>query len=139
MSVIVKSGEHATKTHSSGTRSFIIGTIIVAVFGGGYFFLQRTEQKKRPAKPPAPITVAQACTMDTPVQVGSIGTVVPVNSVSVKARVSGRVVSIHFAEGQFVKHKDLLFTIDPRPLKADYEKAQSEVTKQCPPRLLTER
>lgn len=78
----------------------------------------------------APVTTAIASVSDIPVQVRSIGNVTPMNSVAVKARIGGRVVSIHFKEGQFVKHKDLLFTIDPRPLRAEYAKAQSDVMKQ---------
>jgi len=38
-----------------------------------------------------------------------------VETVEVRARVSGFIDSIHFKEGQVVKQGDLLFVIDPRP------------------------
>lgn len=105
--------------------------MIAGVFVAGYFFIeQRPGDKKRPPKVAAPVTTAVAAASDVPLQVRSIGTVVPMNAVSVKARIGGRLVSTHFKEGQFVKKKDLLFTIDPRPLKAAYQMAESDVLKQ---------
>ena len=40
-----------------------------------------------------------------------------VESVEVRARVSGYIQSIHFKEGAIVKKGDLLFVIDPRPIR----------------------
>ena len=68
--------------------------------------------------------------MDVPVQIRSIGSVIPANSVSVKSRVAGRITAISFKEGDFVERKDLLFTIDQRPYKAELLKAESDVLKQ---------
>ena len=44
-----------------------------------------------------------------------VGRFVAVNSVEVRARVSGYLDEIHFRDGQMVKQGDLLFTIDKRP------------------------
>ena len=41
----------------------------------------------------------------------------PVNSVEMRARVSGYLDQIHFRDGQMVKQGDLLFTIDKRPFQ----------------------
>ncbi len=46
-----------------------------------------------------------------------VGRFVAVNSVEVRARVSGYLESIHFKDGQTVKQGDLLFTIDKRPFQ----------------------
>lgn len=46
------------------------------------------------------------------------GRLAAVQAVEVRARVSGHLQSIHFAEGQDVQRGDLLFIIDPRPLQA---------------------
>ena len=50
-----------------------------------------------------------------------------VESVEVRARVSGYLESIHFKEGSIVKEDDLLFVIDPRPLKAELKRLEAEV------------
>jgi len=46
--------------------------------------------------------------------------------VDIRARVSGWLEEIHFAEGKDVKTGDLLFTIDPRPYRAAAERAEAE-------------
>jgi membrane fusion protein, multidrug efflux system len=62
------------------------------------------------------------------------GRFVAVQTVEVRARVSGFIDSIHFKDGQIVKQGDLLFIIDPRPYrlavdqaKADVERAQAKL------------
>lgn len=50
-----------------------------------------------------------------------------VESVEVRARVSGFVDKIHFRDGQIVKAGDLLYTIDPRPFRIAVESAEAEV------------
>ena len=50
-----------------------------------------------------------------------------VETVEVRARVSGFIDSIHFKEGQIVKQGDLLFVIDPRPYKFAVEQTKAEV------------
>ncbi len=52
-----------------------------------------------------------------------------VESVEVRARVSGFIDKIHFKDGQIVKAGDLLFTIDPRPFRIAVESAEAEVTR----------
>jgi multidrug efflux system membrane fusion protein len=50
-----------------------------------------------------------------------------VNSVGVRARVTGYVVTSPFREGAEVKKDDLLFEIDPRPYQAQLDQAQAQV------------
>ena len=45
----------------------------------------------------------------------------------VQARVSGRLVGIHFKPGAVVKQGDLLFKIDPAPFQAKVDKCEEEV------------
>jgi multidrug efflux system membrane fusion protein len=48
-----------------------------------------------------------------------------VESVDVRARVSGYLQSIHFADGAIVKKGALLFVIDPRPYQAELNRAKA--------------
>lgn len=50
-----------------------------------------------------------------------------VESVEVRARVSGYLESIHFREGSIVKAGDLLFVIDPRPFVAELKRLEAEL------------
>ena len=53
------------------------------------------------------------------------GRIEAVESVDIRARVTGYLQQIHFTEGSEVRRGDLLFTIDPRPYQAELEKAQA--------------
>jgi RND family efflux transporter MFP subunit len=57
------------------------------------------------------------------------GRIEPVETVEVRARVSGFLQSIHFDEGGTVAEGDLLFVIDPRPYQAILQEAAAEVTR----------
>ena len=48
----------------------------------------------------------------------ALGTVTPLNVVSVNSRVEGQIVKISYQEGQFVKKGDPLLVIDPGPNQA---------------------
>lgn len=112
-------------------KKFIIGTLLlILVVGLACFFLIKERKKEVRKKELAPVVYSIAKTMDVPVQIRSIGSVIPANSVSVKSRVAGRITAIHFKEGDFVKRKELLFTIDQRQFKAEVLKAESDVLKQ---------
>jgi len=50
-----------------------------------------------------------------------------VETVEVRARVSGFIDSVHFKEGQIVKKDDLLFVIDRRPYQIAVEQAKADV------------
>ncbi|MBI5571139.1 MAG: efflux RND transporter periplasmic adaptor subunit [Desulfomonile tiedjei] len=85
-------------------------------------------EKKGPSgfeRPPASVSVATAAAKDVPVYLDSIGKCVAREVVSIQPQVSGRITGIHFEDGQDVKKGDPLFTIDPRPYKADLLKAEA--------------
>ena len=49
------------------------------------------------------------------------------DSVEVRARVSGYLDKVNFKEGALVKKDDMLFEIDPRPYRAEFERAKGTV------------
>src|SRR5690349_522684 len=50
-----------------------------------------------------------------------------VETVEVRARVSGYLTDVHFKDGQEVKPGDLLYEIDPRPFERSLEQARAEL------------
>jgi RND family efflux transporter MFP subunit len=67
--------------------------------------------------PPPTVTVAKPIERGITDQDEYVGRFVAVDSVEVRARVSGYLDQIHFRDGQMVKQGDLLFTIDKRPFQ----------------------
>ncbi len=76
-----------------------------------------------------PVTVATANHKNVPVEIQVIGNVEAFTTISVKAQVTGQLVTANFKEGDFVKKGDLLFEIDPRPLEAVLNQAQANLTR----------
>ncbi len=55
------------------------------------------------------------------------GRIDAVETVEVRARVSGYLEKVHFSDGQLVAEGDLLYTIDPRPFERVLETAKAEL------------
>jgi RND family efflux transporter MFP subunit len=66
---------------------------------------------------PPTVTVAKPIERGITDQDEYVGRFVAVDSVEIRARVSGYLDQIHFRDGQMVKQGDLLFTIDKRPFQ----------------------
>lgn len=70
-----------------------------------------------------PVTVAAATQRDVPIYYDALGTVSALNTVSIRAQVTGQIVSIDFRQGQEVHQGDVLAQIDPAPFKANLDQA----------------
>jgi multidrug efflux system membrane fusion protein len=66
---------------------------------------------------------------DVPVYINALGTVTPIESVTVKTEINGELLKIFFNEGQLVKQGDILAEIDSKPLKAQYAQYQGQLYK----------
>ena len=75
------------------------------------------QQQKQAAPPPPEVTVAKPVKRTIVDQDEYVGRFVAVDSVEIRARVSGYLDKVHFKDGQLVKQGDLLFTIDRRPFQ----------------------
>ncbi len=64
---------------------------------------------------PVPVRLTEARLENLPIQLKSLGTVTPLNTVAVRSRIDGELVRVLFDEGQMVKQGQLLAEIDPRP------------------------
>jgi multidrug efflux system membrane fusion protein len=73
-----------------------------------------------------PVTTAAAAGERMPIVATAIGTVTPLQSVVVKARIDGELQKVAFAEGQSVKAGDLMAQIDPRPFQAQLAQLQAQ-------------
>lgn len=76
---------------------------------------------------PPPVTVAKPVVKDIIEWDEYPGQFKAVHSIDVRARVSGYLEQIHFADGQLVNEGDLLFSIEKRPFEIAIESAQAQL------------
>ncbi|MDL2404176.1 efflux RND transporter periplasmic adaptor subunit [Rhizobium calliandrae] len=72
---------------------------------------------------PVPVLAADAKSADVPVYIDGVGSVKALNTVTVRAQVSGKVVEIDFEEGQDIKKGDVIARIDAAVYKAQLDQA----------------
>lgn len=74
-----------------------------------------------------PVVVATAYSLDVPVYVQSIGTVMANATVQVRSRIDGQIIAAQFREGQIVKAGAALFEIDRAPYEAALRAAKANL------------
>jgi multidrug efflux system membrane fusion protein len=85
-----------------------------------------SQQATRAAPPPS-VTVSKPVARTVVDQDEYVGRFVAVDSVEIRARVSGYLDSVHFTDGQVVKKGDLLFTIDRRPYQTTLDQTRANL------------
>jgi RND family efflux transporter MFP subunit len=85
-------------------------------------------QQQTSAPPPAAVTFALPVKRTVFDFDEYVGRFVAVNSVEMRARVSGYLDGVHFKDGQIVKQGDLLFTIDKRSFENAAAQARANLT-----------
>ncbi len=107
-----------------------VSTLILALVGS------QACQKKQAVNPmmammmaPAIVRTAPAVASDVPLTVTAVGTVEAIASVDVKSRIAGQILKVAFTEGQEVTKGQVLFEIDPEPLKRQIAQIQADLGK----------
>jgi multidrug efflux system membrane fusion protein len=112
-------------------RPWVILIILLMVGLSGFLVFQRRKQsgaavvKAANASPPGiSITTAVVQEGSIGVYLNALGSVAPLQTVTVKSRVDGQLMKVNYREGQMVKQGDVLAEIDPRPFQAALTQAQ---------------
>ena len=120
--------DHPNPPRRNPLKALAIALTLVA---GALVIILMTRTDGRPQRekrePLVPVKVAAAIEKAVPVQLQAVGTVEAYATVSIKSRVDGQLMGIHFREGQDVKKGELLFTIDPRPFEVALKEAQARL------------
>jgi membrane fusion protein, multidrug efflux system len=79
--------------------------------------------------PPVMINTVTARSGDIGVYVRALGTVTPLKTVSLTARVSGQITTVEYQEGQLVHTGDPMVEIDPAPFQAAVTQAEGQLAR----------
>ncbi len=116
---------------------------VLAIIGAGtwYFWPYLKSKAGSPAAPasgargkkggPAviPVVAAKARKGNISVYITGLGSVIPINTVTVKSRVDGQLMRVSYHEGDLVHEGDLLVEIDPRPFQVQLEQAEGQLAR----------
>jgi multidrug efflux system membrane fusion protein len=140
-----EAGTTPARAEVSPNRTWMWLVVVVALAAGGFWYYRSAHSSAQssaavpagfgqPGAPGAPnfavpVVVATTTKGDLPVYLSGLGTVTPLNTVTVRSRVDGQLVNVAFKEGQFVKEGELLAEIDPRPFEVQLEQAEGQLAK----------
>jgi multidrug efflux system membrane fusion protein len=119
-------------------RHWKIGLLAVCLLAiGVYIFWTKSgEGRSRAAVqgatasvPAVPVATVAAKTGSIPVYLTGLGSVTPLNTVTVKTQVNGQLISVRYQEGQLVRVGDLLAEIDPRPFQAQLTQFEGQLVR----------
>jgi multidrug efflux system membrane fusion protein len=142
-----RSGEAELPDARPSTSRWWLWVLLIGVIAAGiwYFRSSRSASQAADSSAPAaagkgrggpgaggfvvPVVVSTAQRGDLPVYFNGLGTVTAFNTVTVRSRVDGQLISVAFKEGQFVHEGDLLAQIDPRPFQVQLAQALGQLAK----------
>ncbi|MBV9557200.1 MAG: efflux RND transporter periplasmic adaptor subunit, partial [Pseudolabrys sp.] len=117
-------------TQATGTRRrmLVSALVLIAIAGALYYVFAPSAQNRAnrgrfAADGPVPVLAAAAKRADVPVYLDAVGTTRALNTVTVRAQVDGKLISVNFKEGDDVKKGDIIAKIDPTTFKAALEQA----------------
>jgi membrane fusion protein, multidrug efflux system len=113
------------RTHMRSPRRVL--PLLLALIGAAAVLASCGQAQQQAAPPPPKVTVAKPAKRTIVDQDEYVGRFVAIDSVEVRARVSGYLDKVHFLDGQIVKQGDLLFTIDRRPFQNTVDQARANL------------
>ena len=114
-------------------RTFAWVVVLVLVGSGGWWWTTDRSAPPQAAMPrggpggmvpPVPVKIDPARLQDLDIYLRGLGTVTAFATVTVRSRVQGELVNVHFKEGDRVKAGDLLAQIDPRSFQVALDQAK---------------
>jgi len=119
-----------------GWRSILV--LLPLSFGGWYFWTEAGNARASNSGgsiaagtsgsgPAIPVVAAHASRGDIGVYITGLGSVTPMYTVTVKTRVDGEIMAIHYKEGDTVQKGAPLLEIDPRPYEAQLKQYEGQL------------
>ena len=139
--------EPVTKTTKSSLQpvrnslfsSWRFWVILLCLIAGGAFIVWKKQQTPGTSSParsgsqavslPTPVFVTSVRKGDMNLYLTGLGSVTSLNTVTVRSRVDGQLMEVHFQEGQDVTKGNLLAVIDPRPFQVLLTQAEGQMAR----------
>ena len=114
---------------------------LVVILGGAAYFAywkiqsnqkeiaDATSKTMQAANRAVPVTTATIVARTMPIYLTELGTVTAYNTVTIKSRVDGELLTVNVREGQQVQQGQVLAMIDPRPYQAAVAQAEGQLAK----------
>jgi multidrug efflux system membrane fusion protein len=116
-------------------RHWWIVLLVVCLIGVGAYFLfakkqsRASKQGEGPAGPMVPVVAVEAKKAAFNVYINGLGSVTPINTITVHTRVDGQLMEVLYREGQIVSSGDLLARLDPRPFEVQLTQAEGQMAR----------
>jgi multidrug efflux system membrane fusion protein len=116
-------------------RKWLVGVAALALIGVALLVRGFSTTDKAAARAPSqaarvvPVEIAKAVRKKVPVRLDALGTVTPIATVALKARVDTTIVAVHFKDGSHVNKGDPLFTLDCRVMDAQITTTEGAIAR----------
>ncbi len=120
---------------NTGSKLIVLLALAGAGAVGAYHYNQAGEQKAQAKSQPAapargvPVTVAQVEQKDVPVTLNLVGRAEAWASVTLRSRIDGQIVAVHYQAGQPIARGQKMVTFDGRALQAQLAQAQANLAR----------
>lgn len=116
-------------------RKWLLGAAVLALvgiafFARGFWTADKTDARAQgAANRVVPVEIGKAVRKKVPARLDALGTVTPIASVAIKARVETTITDVHFRDGAHVNQGDKLFTLDCRVMDAQIQTTEGALAR----------